>query len=99
MVQFHVRFLEIMGTMWQEEEVATWKIKHLVIKKDYQSFITRIRVINEEAASKGKSPRMDMKEIDGSIGAYDATYSLRPRILPETLSVHGEDSSSDRMYS
>jgi hypothetical protein len=35
----------------------------------------------------------------GSLGAYDATYSIRPRILPSTLEHNGEDPTVDRMYS
>jgi hypothetical protein len=88
-----------MGVDWQEEEIAQWKFKHLFEKRDFALWKTRMVTINEEATRKGLSPRINIEEVEGSICAHDATYSIRPRILPSTLAAHGEDSSLDRIYS
>jgi hypothetical protein len=99
MHRFHAGFLEYMGPGWQNEEVTVWKMKHLFKLKDYSTFLERIDIINADAASKGLAPRIKKNEVEGSLGAYDCTYSLRPRIMPTTLAQNGEDPTADRLYS
>ena len=100
MHQFHKGFLSRMGPDWQMEEMLHWKLKHLA-QNDYKLWQQRMVAINEECIRKHLAPRINIAEAEagGSIGAYDATYSLRPRILASTLAAHSEDPSLDRLYS
>lgn len=99
MFRFHKGFLDYMTLGWQDEEITVWRYKHLFEKKDLHTFVDRIKRINSDSQQKGLAPRINLEEVHGSIGAYDATYSLRPRILPSTLERNGEDPSADRLYS
>jgi hypothetical protein len=98
MREFHTGFINRMSQNWQEEEVAVWKIKHLLTKQDYGTFLSRIECINAEAVSNRKQPRI-RPEADGSIGAWDGTFSVRPRITPAILINHGENPTADKIYS
>jgi hypothetical protein len=88
-----------MGVQWQQEENALWKLKNLFEKNDYLTFLARIDSINEDAIRKGETRRFNREEFEGSLGAWDATYSVRPRIEPSILAGNGEDPTADRLYS
>ena len=51
MYRYHQGFLTTMGELWQEEEIATWKLHHLC-KGDFALFKDRVKHCNEEAARK-----------------------------------------------
>ena len=92
MYRYHQGFLTTMGELWQEEEIATWKLHHLC-KGDFALFKDRVKHCNEEAARKRLEPRINEDIVEGSLGAFDGTYSVRPRILPKTLEAHSCDPS------
>ena len=62
--RLHEGLLKWLGKNWQERECLRWRLKHL-LQNDLVSFTRRIKVENEDAASKGHQP---IFEVDTTTG-------------------------------
>lgn len=95
----HDGILSYLGPQYQQYKATEWRAKH-ILAKDLQDFLSKIRHQNEAHAKKKKDlPLIEEDKFVGVIGSVDGTYSIRPAVTSAILEAHGEDPSSDRMYS
>jgi hypothetical protein len=89
--------LEYLGQEYLQSECECWKLNQLA-SNSFIFFNRRIEELNQHAVTT-KEPRLIAESFLGSVGAVDCTYSICPRIGERVLAAHGEDPTSDRMYS
>ncbi len=78
------------GKIWQYGEINAWRDKH-VAKNDIHLFTDRIASQNERSVRIHGAEVIQVGEMNGSIGAVDGTFCLRPHLSNETV---GESSGS-----
>ena len=93
---YHVGFLQFKGEKWQQAEIAAWMLKH---EHDSDTFHTKVGHQNNKMKSNGnQSPTIDAAQYLAPLGAVDGTYSVCPAVSAAQLAFHGENPTTDRMY-
>lgn len=93
---YHVGFLQFKGVQWQQAEIAAWMLKH---EQDSDTFHTKVGYQNNKLKTNGnQQPSIDAAQFLAPLGAVDGTYSVCPAVSPAQLALHGENPTTDRMY-
>jgi len=93
---YHVGFLQMKGLQWQQQEIAAWMRKH---EEDSNTFHTKVGYQNNKLKCNGNQlPTIDAAQFLAPLGAVDGTYSVCPAVSAAQLALHGENPTTDRMY-
>lgn len=93
---YHVGFLQMKGLQWQQQEIAAWMRKH---EEDSNTFHTKVGHQNNKLKCNGNQlPTIDAAQFLAPLGAVDGTYSVCPAVSAAQLALHGENPTTDRMY-
>jgi hypothetical protein len=84
---FHEGIFESLGCAWQYQQLEAWKFRHIHLKNDIKYFVDRINIQNKTA----EFP-INLEEFQGSVGAVDGTFSIRPPLQ------NRENPTADRFY-
>lgn len=94
MKMYHLDFMQNNFDV-QTRESTLFKLRHLE-KNDWLSFVDRIKQLNADARRNGYPNMFPVNNagellFQGSIGATDCSYSLRPNIERSVLLTNNED--------